>query len=143
MTTVAFDGKTLAADTMVTVGGSATYGAIKIGRAVDGSLIGQCGNMAHAQAFLEWYNGERKMLPSTCDNYTALIIKPDGEVRVYEGNEGMYYIERSPYVAIGSGQDFAQSAMELGFNAVRAVELAIKMDINTGGKVDTLEFGIS
>ncbi len=44
-----------------------------------------------------------------------------------------------PYIAIGSGSDFAISAMSMGKTAKEAIEEAIKHDIYTGGTVDVVQ----
>lgn len=39
--------------------------------------------------------------------------------------------------AIGSGSPYAQGAMEMGADAKKAVEVAAKLDVRTGGKIKT------
>lgn len=41
-----------------------------------------------------------------------------------------------PFVAVGSGRDYAMAVMALGHDATRAVEIAARFDPGTGNGVD-------
>jgi len=44
-----------------------------------------------------------------------------------------------PYFAVGSGQQFATAAMYMGATAEEAVKVAMALDPNTGGDIQTLK----
>jgi ATP-dependent protease HslVU (ClpYQ) peptidase subunit len=67
----------------------------------------------------------------------ALLI---GEKHVYEINEcdvHMIQYNRSQKLSVGSGWNYALSAMHLGLDAVGAVKHAIKHNVYCGGRVKT------
>lgn len=67
----------------------------------------------------------------------AIIFNKTVIESVYIHNQ--YGLVRAPVgtypEAWGSGSDFAIAGLKMGMNAVEAVELAIKCDVDTGGKV--------
>lgn len=135
MTTIAFDGKTLAADTRAH--GSIILKVRKVHRLSDGSMFGAAGSCQEILAVLAWLNGGDK--PSDLDNFEALIITRAGAQRL--GERLMRAPVLEPFYAIGSGSHFAIAAMALGKNAIDAVRLAARFDIYTGGAIECLRLG--
>lgn len=142
MTTIAWDGKTLAADKQ-----STSYGmprtVTKIHR-IRGELFALSGGGVHCHALLEWFKGERK--PESWpkqpddDNCGCVIqITKDG-IFAWSGS-GLPHSEplEDKFMAFGSGRDFAMAAMHLGSDAKSAIEIACIYDINSGMGIDTLE----
>jgi hypothetical protein len=135
MTTIAWDGKTLAADTLVSQREGWVGHTVKIG-ACDKGLYGACGKLPFIQRFLCWAAGDRKQ-PPTKDwaDGTGVIIGLDGKVREWDEEGWIEY--DAPHYAWGSGFQFALAAMDAGADARRAVEIAFR-DHDTGGEVITL-----
>lgn len=147
MTTIAWDGKSMAADSML-VGSfglvSRTQHKIRRGRDY---IVGWAGNYAQydkwwAEAELlsfsevfkrgypEWKDGE---------NDPAIMIIYDG--LIYLHTQGLFYLHEGtmdevlPCWAIGTGRDFALGAMASGKSAFGAVLIASNFDQSTGGNI--------
>lgn len=84
---------------------------------------------------------EEYLAPTGRDTGNASAIVVDkGEIFIVGGDEGGKGIFKCPnrrenYIAIGSGERFAISAMDHGKSAQDAVEYAMKRDVFTGGVV--------
>lgn len=134
MTTIAWDGRTLAADTLATAGGLA-YGIVKAVRLKDGRLYAGSGAAEDCQAVLNWlYSGGEK---PTVKDYAGIVIGADLSIWRYEDKLVPFPVT-DRFHAIGSGRDFAIAAMHMGKTAREAVELAIVYDIYTGGPITEL-----
>lgn len=152
MTTIAWDGKTLASDTQASSGDVVcSYTEQKIytppesGWEVCGSKVvalgcsGDCGAEMELQELLKnnlTYASE--FLPTF--SFTALAIIGAGRAYIIskEKGETRASISRQvePY-AIGSGGLIARTAMHCGKNAREAVQVAIDLDCYSGGSVDS------
>lgn len=147
MTTIAWDGKTLAGD-QGSWSGPARRRVRKVFRitAQDGKdfLVGFCGDGAFALAVLAWMRGKAEK-PS----YRAFGVNPDVQcAMVIErdltvwgvGASLTYYKFDEQQMAMGGGQEFAWGALEAGASAARAVEIAIKRSDYAAFGVDTVSF---
>ena len=138
MTTIAWDGQTLAADRQC------SYHCMpktKIFRLSDGSLIGFSGNAATGLEVRDWLNGggEKPIFDSE-NNTDYLRIIQDGSItKCYNLRAPLPVL--LPYFAIGSGSDYALGALAAGATSEQAVEIATRFDENTGGGIDTLRLG--
>lgn len=133
MTTIAFDGKTMAADRQV----STFRGSVaKIHRLADGSLYGASGKFDETVAVLAWLAGGEK--PKIEEHIHAIVVAPSGKFHTYE-KLLVALPAASSFMAVGSGRDFAMAAMHLGKSAAEAVKIAHLFDTDTGPDVDTLE----
>ncbi len=134
MTTIAWDGESLACDSMAITGGVIDqYPTKKIFKKRDVYYL-LAGDYAQSLAVMDWLvDGKEK----------PEFPKPDYEVIAIQGSGGKCYSgELYPYsikppFAVGSGSEFAYGAMLSGKTAKEAVETAIKLDPNSGGKVRT------
>lgn len=142
MTTICWDGTTLAADRRLS-GAFISTSAAKIVRTPDRRLIGCAGGATQCRAMVEWLLKPKRTLDTmpdfqleedTCVD--AIEVMTDGTIRVYEQG-GWFVIEDSRY-AIGSGSKFAMAAMYCGKSADDAVRVAAQFDPITGGGVDCL-----
>lgn len=138
MTTIAWDGKTLAADSQTQAGGLRNR-YVKAHRTSNGYLFASAGEMQANELVRLWI--ERGMpedgKPSVSQEFTAILICPDGAVRTLEDKlVQMPVFDR--FHAIGSGRDYAIAAMHLGKDAVGAIEVAAVFDIYTGGEIIAL-----
>lgn len=141
MTTIAWDGKTLAADKMASSGNAKWGQCTKIFRTRAG-LVGFAGSADIAMALLHWVeNGcepsEFPTINAEENDTLAMVISPTGTVTIYERTPHPQILHNE-FVAIGSGRDFAMAAMHLGNSAEKAVEVAAALDAYTGNGVDAL-----
>jgi ATP-dependent protease HslVU (ClpYQ) peptidase subunit len=142
MTTIAWDGHTLAADRQSTWGGTATK-TRKIFRAVheDGrEVIYGCAGLTHeCTAFTRWINGE--IAEPAFTDISVMCIDRSG--RLWHTNHSMNWTQiKVKFWAIGSGCDYALGAMAAGKTAAEAIKIASKLDVTTGLGVDTLCFAV-
>lgn len=130
MSTIAWDGVTMAAEGRAIESGTIVASNDKKIRIVNGSVVGTAGEAAGGIEFCEFIeDGEWRTKASTA---TAMVI--DGaRGRLYEGVRHAQPI-KPPY-AIGSGAGFALAAMMAGADAVQAVKIACKLDPYSGGRI--------
>jgi len=143
MTTVAWDGTTLAADTQASAGGTLLV-ANKIASVGD-SLVGFSGNLADGNAFVEWlrakYNSPTKQIPyPKMRNLRALVIDKDRSLQLYQDESEHPENHNLRMWVAGTGGDYALAAMKLGKSATEAVQLASELDIDTGVAIQSLTF---
>lgn len=145
MTTIAYDGKRLAADTQATTpaGGVCPADIRKLHYIThDGhhAVVGVCGTLAHlgdlARAFLDGVT-----LTPCRDAHGIVIVLLDGGTHrafVMDGHASGLEITGKAY-AVGSGGDYALGAMLMGAGAERAVKVACSVDPGSGGDVQVME----
>lgn len=144
MTTVAWDGETMSADTLATdAWGMKEEVRNKILRGPD-FLLGCAGE--HGQIMRWWIGVERMsardlLMAGYCPyeketNDPALMLAcADG--RLYRHTSGIFTPLSRKFHAIGSGRDYALGAMHLGAGSCVAVRTAMEFDNGTGGEVIT------
>jgi hypothetical protein len=140
MTTIAWDGKSLAGDRRISFGGITDASITKIVRREDGALCGTSGNSALGAAFKRWFlageESDRPSLEKGSEQTTAFIIRPCGQLVIHD-HVGWYEAEAKTY-AIGSGWELALGAMAMGATAEEAVRIAARLDGSTGSEIDVL-----
>ncbi len=131
MTTVAFRGGCMAADTQVTCG-STKYRATKLVRLPCGGVAGACGTLGELVRAFEWLKKPKGKPPKLKDT-SVLVAYADGRVGVYEDKAWTFMPFVGP-IAIGSGAQAAIAAM-IHFDAdpVEAVRAAATADSFTSG----------
>jgi ATP-dependent protease HslVU (ClpYQ) peptidase subunit len=134
MTTVAWDGKILAADRLANDQGMPIE-ARKIFTLQDGRMLAFAGSFNDAYDVVSWLNGEGAE-PGNLEEFSAILIDFDGLPYLLQGGMQMLPLDPSKPHAIGCGRDFAIATMHLGGTAVDAVMVASKFDVNTGLGVD-------
>lgn len=144
MTTIVWDGKTLAADRRVTSNGVIDGSMSKIvKRKKDGALAGGAGSASLVAAFLRWFlkgeRGKRPDLKAGELGASCLIIRPNGKIECHD--ELGWFESTAPTYATGSGYEFAYGAMSMGASAKTAIEVAAERDTRTGKDIETLELG--
>ena len=151
MTTIAWDGKTLASDSRSTVGDTivddVTFKIVVAGEKDNWTICDM-----KVKAFAGAGSGA---IPAELKDYLIAGIKRDTKLRkgfqfsviaicerggfeLYK-SDGVDYLEiqpLSPKRAMGTGANFALAAMLSGKDAFEAVEVAIKCDVYSGGSVD-------
>lgn len=137
MTTIAWDGQDLAADSLVSLG-SIKYTTRKLARLKDGGILGAAGKSIEITQLVKYLNGDTSAAPKI-PSVHAIHITPERNVYLYAGGfDDSPVLDR--YVAVGSGGDIALGAMEAGKSAVQAVEIACRRDSNSGPPVESLNF---
>jgi len=142
VTTIAFDGTILAADTLATdAWGLKLYvSKILIGKSFVAGVAGSHAKLA------KWFNSAKDkddILDYGYPDYQKeendpgiiLVIKDDVGAIAYQHVEGIFIPCSRPYHAVGSGRDYALGAMCCGKDAIEAVEVAMQFDNNTGGTI--------
>jgi hypothetical protein len=149
VTTIAWDGKSLAADTLMGLNGIPRE-ATKIWKLPLNRLLGCSGDYQDGLLVKEYLldPGTEKEKPKLEDNFNAILIEKkvfateDGEAfeyKIYKLESKLIPIPiKEQHMAIGCGRDFAFAAMHLGCSASSAIEVAMAFDIYTGGKIDVL-----
>lgn len=135
MTTIAWDGHTLAADTLLTAGGMRAGHTAKI-RRFGSLLIGFCGKSTNFEAFRNWLAG------GAVGNFkgeggNVFILPPTGPAIIWPEAETPWR-EESPFWALGDGEAIALGVMASGGSAVDAVKAAISISVYSGGDITAL-----
>jgi ATP-dependent protease HslVU (ClpYQ) peptidase subunit len=142
MTTITWDGRTLAGDRQATSGGTptTTTKVFKVKCKKKKYLVGFSGRLADGQAFLRFVERGFQDNPAI-DTLTAMVIHEDGRVVTYDDtNANPCDLGILKYWAAGSGADYALGAMAHGATATEAVLIASDLDVNTGRGVDKVSF---
>lgn len=146
MTTIAFDGRFLAADGRATAGGMITnkntqkifpMKMVANGLEVNGVLAGAGSFEAICliKKHLETYDlFDAEFVPELePESAGVLVILETGEVYILEHK--LVPMTQEVPCSIGSGSPYAQAAMVVGKSAPAAVEVAKELDCFSGGKV--------
>jgi hypothetical protein len=140
VTTVAYKNGTMAGDTRISNETDIDVSAFrKVFHLKGGSLIGFAGAVGDIQKAID----QLKVNPNNLgfnadeDDFEAMIVLPNGKIRHYE--ERVWYDIDAKYFSIGSGSDAANVAMHMGADPRRAVQVAMKFDKSTGGKIHTVK----
>jgi ATP-dependent protease HslVU (ClpYQ) peptidase subunit len=140
LTTIAWDGKTLAGDKQTTIGDTPvpTTKVFRLGTKNKRVLVGACGNKADCQAFVTWVKNGFGGQPEFTD-FTGMVIDLNGNISLYDENPNTATFSRDKW-AIGSGANFALGAMAHGATAAESVAIASELDIYSGLGIDTVDF---
>lgn len=146
MTTIAFRDGQMAGDSRFNCAEGVTTGS-KLFRKKVGKkehLIGFAGDVYCAMVFIDWYGTDNKELLKQIH----AMSHDDFEVLIWDGRKlsSCNYLCRplvlqEDYFAIGSGGPYAITAMDCGKTAAQAVQMAIKRDSNSGGRIITMTIG--
>ena len=139
MTTIVYRDGVLASDSQCQASRSRQPGSLtKIWR-IKGRLVAGCGKSTHIERFRKWVEtGMRGQAPDMGDESSGIVIEPDGRVREFE-ECGEITTLTAPFYAWGTGMPAALGALYMGATAERAVEVAMLVDINSGGPVQSLK----
>ena len=135
MTTIVYhhESRTIATDGMISRGGIIMSTDSEKVVEVEGVQFFFCGKLCDEQFMIDGYFGkELKEVPGC----RAIVIDSGAAYLVAANNDAV--IEKSPLSfneAIGSGEEFALSAMDFGCDAEKAVEYACSRDVYSGGKI--------
>lgn len=145
MTVIAWDGKIIAADKQATRGGQLRKTTKLIVHPEKPIVYGMSGTEQTGIIVANWHIAGakeedfpecQKIVGNTDPNYWSHLI-------VCTKNSCEYYSMwpvplriRENFYAIGSGDEYAMGAMEMGANAIKAVEVACKWDQGCGLGID-------
>ena len=143
MTVIAWDGRSVAADTQCSSGGYLSpipaRKIIKRGEFV----YGIAGWSAWFEAWIKWH--ETGAHPA-CVPTSGVDAEQSGNFLVFQAGKAFSCSAQMPYLqevgapdAWGSGCDFAIGAMHAGADARQAVEIAIACSPSCGGSIDVIE----
>lgn len=147
MTTIAFDGRTLAADKGSWSGGL-HQPAKKVHKvkAPDGRrfLVAFCGEAAFATQVLRWMRGEIDH-PGCClddDKNRDIAVVVDERHRVYRLNAWrlVYVRQEGKIHAHGAGQEVALGALMAGADAIKAIRITMACSDFAARGVDWVRF---
>lgn len=147
MTTVAFDGTTLAADSLVTDNWGMKDSVCKIlkgkdfvaGGAGERSKIMKWWKVAKDMSFDELLQYGYPDYDSEKNDPALLIAHKTPCSGVFKHSGGGFVLCGRSFHAVGSGRDYALAAMHLGKTATEAVQIAMLFDNTTGGEIDTVQ----
>lgn len=133
MTTIAWDGKTLAADTQ----GLFKRNVKKLFAIHGKGRFAGAGEYQDVLLAREWLinSGEKPKL----DTFEGIFID-DYESKVYRFETKLVFTKVEGCHALGTGRDFAMAAMMCGKTAKESVQIASSLDPDTGGNVEILEY---
>lgn len=138
MTTVAFDGKTLAADRQVTVG-NAKFSSCKIFKLNKHSFCAITGNVVHAMMLIDKFKDGAVEISIPEDSDAEIVLFNARTGKVYVIGSGLVPIEFDAPFAYGSGGHAAMGCMMMGGTAIEAVQIASQVDAWTGLGVDSVD----
>jgi ATP-dependent protease HslVU (ClpYQ) peptidase subunit len=135
VTTIATDGRSMAADGQSSLDGGQIICTTKkkIYRLSDGSLLGGAGTTWELDKAVEWLNGDQQAPAPKLKDFAGLKLTPDG--RAFYCTEPLQFSQIDVPAAVGSGQELAVGAMLAGASPKQAIEVAIKRDPHSGGRI--------
>lgn len=150
MTTIAYDGISIAADTRGTSSFIEQCEFMKI-HDCEPYYIALAGVWSAIPLWLDWFSDghdpskfpEMTFYDKEGDISGAFVVrKNDGALQFWGSAYGYPASDWSHAPnALGSGQEFAMGAMLHGATAREAVEIACKLDAGSGGSVQEIRFG--
>lgn len=142
MTSIAWDGITLAADSQVTDDTFIDRLDCKKIRRISATVRGEktiayglSGCMDAFYEIEEWIKGGCSAGEFPEDVEVTGILVTESHAYEFSGKSKGRFYEIGDFIALGSGTHFCLSAMHMGFSVVDAVKHAIKLDVYSGGKV--------
>lgn len=137
MTTIVYQGGVLAADSQSDNGGwCVSMCANKLLRSADGRLFAVTGDYAEALTLAKWLAQPKGDRPKMGDQARVIEITRTGHILVHEGPG--HFEHRGKFGAWGSGMPPAMAALHMGATAKTAVRIAMKVDPNSGGRVQSM-----
>lgn len=142
MTTIAWDGKSVAADSMKSAGVYVTRSGsfeklVRRGQEV----FAFAGSAPLFAPMIEWYlaGADAQKCPKDADDGSSALI-------VFKEGRCFQYILETPYPeelfapdAFGAGSDFAIGAIKAGASVHRAIEIASECTPHTGGAIQVID----
>lgn len=142
MTSIAWDGKTLAVDSRITQESFITSDKAEKLHLLEGVTyngdellcVALGGDSADADAYLEYLKSDK--FPCEVKHYVSGIIIGQKYAYIVDGSKShLIRLPKDELLGEGSGGMIVLSAMKLGLSAVEAVQHAMLLDAATGGEV--------
>lgn len=136
MTTIVATRDRMVCDSKVTHGDTAYHG-LKVFR-IKGALVGTAGDTSELGQFIEWFKkGAKPGSAPKIENpsFDVLVLDKSG-LRIYSGSFHADPVTDQHY-AIGTGAYAALAAIHCGKTPEEAVEIACRIDVNSGPPVQT------
>lgn len=138
MTTIATDGRTIAADGLRCAGSSIISKTEKKIRIRDGRVFAFTGLCAAFEPAIAWYldghEAGKQPVAEKDDSWSLIVIEKDRVLRKFSSSAP--WAEEFPYPqAFGIDSDFAYAAMFSGKTPAEAVALAAEHNVYTGGEI--------
>lgn len=141
MTTIAWDGKTLAVDTLVTCDGGRCASSSKLFHwATDAGemILAGSGELSQLMALVHWLKNPEGDKPTVEKMEAVAITVVHQKIQMIQ----LFDYSLVPFLitgptALGSGWRWALAAMDHGKNAIQAVEYAMTRDCFTGGEIES------
>lgn len=139
MTTIAWDGKSLAVDRMGTSSTELRIRAVKARKLPSGEVVSWTGATDYGESLAAWYEagadpGEWPDFQKAAD-WARLIVAESEEVHFFQRTPTSQRLYE-PFMAWGTGCELAIGAMAHGASAEEAVKIACEFDIWSGMGVD-------
>lgn len=128
MTTIAWDGQVLAADTQIR-GGSFVRRAEKLFTIKSGVYFGSCGSREDSLVVANWLQNPQEEKPRIDEDFAGILIEHGRCYRLEQKLQKDLIKEK--HHSVGSGAAHAIVAMYLGQGAVEAIQTAAVFDENT------------
>lgn len=143
MTTIAFDGRYLAADTLGVRGGNRVEQSLCKIQVSGGRAFATGGHWwAIRQYLIDWHAAGHPIAdypnPRGLDGCLVVVEGDTRQCKVFTHEAPYPDLEAAP-VAFGTGGDIALGAMGAGLTAMEAVKLAMRWDLKTGGPIDFID----
>lgn len=139
MSVIAWDGRVVAADRRGCSGNMAQI--VPKLYPVRGYAVGFVGQEDSGLMLIEWFDAGAKAeewpkeVQESDDGSMFIIV---GRKKLWEiGKYLVLSLCRDPFWAWGTGRETALGAMAMGADAEKAVEMAIRFDVNCGGGIDS------
>lgn len=138
MTTIAYKDGVIAYDSRTTAGDLITSEDSDKSHFEDGRLFFICGATSDRMRLVNLYLGKSE---DAKKNDCSAFVIDDGKLYLIavDPDDGLW-VQPMPldkWHSIGSGSNFALTAMDMGADAKTAIKMAIKRDCKTGGKIRT------
>lgn len=139
MTTIVFDGKTLAVDSQVT-SGSVIVGLRNKIQEIGGYFVAGCGSTDCIDLVVEYLLGgkEKPSGLSANDADVLFVNKETGEAFRAFGDTLVMSKAVIPFFG-GSGAEIAQGAYQVCNDPIKALKVAMKLDVYTGGPINMVK----
>lgn len=138
MTTLAFDGTTLAVDKQFTWG-STPHQVTKLYKCNKEVFMAGCGDLIDLQQMANFIAEGMKGKSPKIKKGSEFMILNTKQKKLYFVDHRLVLHEMQAPLTLGSGGDFALTGMKMGLDAVSAIRLAAKMDVYTGFGVDSVD----
>lgn len=143
MTTIAFDATTVAWDMQDTNGSRRSVSGVDKVVIINNTVYGCAGDASCCEEVPRWHAAGKDLdkIPEGTWEMVCVTIDEDGNLipRIYTNGQPLGWTGSFP-LAVGSGGDFAISALYLNMSAVDAVKHAVEYDVFSGHPIKSLKY---